>query len=375
MKVIEGRAWIDGAVRERARIVIEDGRFVDVDPGPSGEASDDTLLIPGMVDLHVHGADGADFMDDDPEAVRRICRAHARHGTTSLAATTLSGSRSRMTAAVRSASAAAEKSRTGSDGARVVAVHLEGPYIDSGHAGAQDRGSIREPRHSEVEEWVTAAGDLPIIMTVAPEIPGVMDLIRRWRGRIIFSVGHTGADFSTASMAFESGAVHSTHLFNAMTGLHHRTPGVAGAVLSLPEVTAELIADGKHLHPAVLRIAARAMEGRAVLVTDAMRACGMPDGTYRLYDYEVTVADGAVRLPDGTLAGSVLTMSQALCNMIELVALPLETVIPMLTSTPARRLGLSREIGRITPGARADLVQLGARCQVERVWIEGEELA
>lgn len=376
MKVIEGRAWIDGSVRDRARIVIEDGRFTDVDAGPpvehGGAAS--SLLIPGMIDLHVHGADGADFMDADPDAIRRICRAHARHGTTALAATTLSGTRERITAAIRAASAASGESDVAATGAKVVAIHLEGPYIDTSHAGAQDRNSIREPRHAEVEEWTRAAGDLPVIMTVAPEMAGVMELMRRWKRRIMFSVGHTGADFATASLAFTTGAVHATHLFNAMTGLHHRAPGVVGAVLSLPDVTAELIADGRHLHPAVLRVAARALEGRAILVTDAMRACGMPDGAYRLYDYEVQVSDGAARLADGTLAGSVLTMSQAICNMIELAALPLESVIPMATSIPARRLGLARESGRIAPGFRADLVQLGSRCQVERVWIGGEEL-
>ena len=377
MKVIEGRAWIDGAVRDHARIVIDGDRIVDVAAGRDAVHSHagHSLLIPGMVDVHVHGGDGADFMDADGDAVRRICRAHARHGTTALAATTLSGDRARITAALESAvRTASRRDSTASDGARNVALHMEGPYIDAGHAGAQDRASIRRPQQREMEEWAAVAGELPLLMTIAPEVPGAMELIRTWKHRVVFSVGHSGADFATASLAFTSGAVHSTHLFNAMSGLHHRSPGVVGAVLSMPDVTAELIADGRHLHPAILRVAARALEGRAILVTDAMRACGMPDGRYRLYDYEVDVSDGAARLPDGTLAGSVLNMAQAVCNMIELAALPLEIVIPMATSVAARRLGLSRELGKIEPGLRADLVQLGERCEVERVWIGGEEL-
>lgn len=371
MKTIEGRAFVDGEIRDDVRITVDDDVIADVDSGARSSAGlGEGLLVPGFVDLHVHGGDGADFMDADEEAARRICAVHAQHGTTSLAATTLSGSRQHISAAVQTARAVAAQ---GGNGARIAAIHLEGPYIDADHAGAQDRASIREASPRELTEWLEAAGDLPLLMTIAPETRGAMALIRSFRDRIRFSIGHTAADYATAAAAIGAGVVHATHLFNAMPGLHHRHPGVIGAIATHPDVTAELIADGHHLHPSVLRMAAMLLRDRAVLVTDAMRACGREEGTWRLYEHEVQVRDGAARLKDGTLAGSVLTMARAVCNMVELAAVPLEMVIPMASAVPARALGL--DCGRIARGKRADLVLLGPRWEVRRVWVAGREIS
>ncbi|HKO58277.1 MAG TPA: amidohydrolase family protein, partial [Thermoanaerobaculia bacterium] len=195
-----------------------------------------------------------------------------------------------------------------------------------------------------------------------------------FRGRITFSIGHTAADYGDAVAALEWGASHFTHLFNAMSGLHHREPGVVGAALVSADATAELIADGIHVHPAVLRIAARAMPHRVALVTDAMRACGLPDGQYKLYGYDVTVADGAARLANGTLAGSVLTMSGAVRNMVELAGMPIESVIPLATEVPARILGVADRKGKLESGYDADVVLLNEKLGIDRVFARGEEL-
>jgi len=327
--------------------------------------------VPGFVDVHVHGGDGADFMDAHEDATARVLAFHARHGTTALAATTLSASRGDLQSSVESIRRVAAAPPPG---AEIVAIHLEGPFISTARAGAQDRGSIRIADIHEVAALIAEAPRLRWIVTVAPEIEGARGLIEHFRDRMLFSIGHTEADHSTAVAALEWGASHFTHLYNAMSGLHHRDPGVVGAALTSVDATAELIADGVHVHPAALRVAVAAMPHRIALVTDAMRACGLADGTYKLYDYEVTLADGAARLADGTLAASVLTMEGAVKNMIELAGLPAETVIPLATEVPARIAGVADRKGRIERRLDADLVVMNERFEVERVWARGEPL-
>jgi N-acetylglucosamine-6-phosphate deacetylase len=320
--------------------------------------------------VHVHGGDGADFMDAHDESTERILTFHARHGTTALAATTLSASRGDLQNAVESlASASCEH------GAEIVAIHLEGPFINPERAGAQDRASIRAADIHELSALIAEAPRIRWMVTVAPEVEGARALIEHFRERVLFAIGHTAADHALAVAALEWGASHFTHLYNAMTGLHHRDPGVVGAALTSVDATAELIADGVHVHPAALRVAVTAMPHRIALVTDAMRACGLADGSYKLYDYDVTVAEGAARLADGTLAGSVLTTGNAVKNMVELAGLPIETVIPLATEVPARIAAVADRKGKIEMRYDADLVLLSERFEVERVWIRGDELA
>jgi N-acetylglucosamine-6-phosphate deacetylase len=258
--------------------------------------------------------------------------------------------------------------------AEICGIHLEGPYINIHRAGAQNVSSIRPADIHEVDALLAQAPNLRWIITLAPELEGARGLIEHFRDRVLFSVGHTAADYAEAVMALQWGASHFTHLFNAMTGVHHREPGTAGAALVSPDATAELIADGIHVHPAVLRMAAAAMPKRIALVTDAVRAAGMPEGTYKLYEHEFSVTRGAARLTDGTLAGSVLTMQRAVQNMVELAGLPFEMVIPLATEVPARVLGVSDRKGKIAAGYDADLVVLSPRFEVERVFVRGHEL-
>lgn len=368
---LHGRAFVDDALRDDVLITIEDQVIVDVEQTanvPAAAEHIDGIMVPGFVDLHVHGGDGADFMDAHEEATERILGFHATHGTTALAATTLSASRADLHAAVEAIARVSAMTR---DAAEIVGIHLEGPFINSTRAGAQDRASIRPADIHEVAALIAQAPRLRWIITVAPEIEGSRALIEHFRDRVLFSIGHTAANFGEAAAAVEWGACHFTHLYNAMTPLHHRDPGVVGAALTSVDATAELIADGIHVHPAALRVAVQAMPRRVALITDAMRACGLAEGAYKLYEYEVTVAEGAARLADGTLAGSVLTMDAAVRNMIELAGLPLETVIPMATEIPARIAGVADRKGKIERRYDADIVVMNERFEVERVWGRG----
>ena len=368
-----GRAFVAGAIQDDTLITLRDGAVAEVTQSataPADALRTRGVIAPGFIDIHVHGGAGADFMDADPQANARVIEFHARHGTTALAATTLSASRADLKKAARAIA------RTSSPrGAEICGVHLEGPYINRGRAGAQDRSSIRQADIEELGLLIAAAPELHWLMTLAPEIAGARELIEEFRGRVTFSIGHTGADHATAVAALEWGASHFTHLFNAMTPLQHREPGVVGAALASADATAELIADGIHVHPAVLRIAVRAMPHRIALVTDAIRACGMPDGTYKLYGYDVTVADGSARLADGTLAGSVLTMCSAVENMVDLAGLPIELVLPLATEVPARILGVHTRKGRIARKFDGDLVVLDEKLRIEHVFVRGEKVS
>ena len=372
---IYGRAFVDGGIKDDVLITTAGGRIADVArvaERPTDAERVHGVISPGFIDMHVHGADGADFMDADAEGNARILAFHARNGTTTIAATTLSGSRQHLHAAVETIARSAAEDNPG---AEICAVHLEGPYINLRHAGAQDPASIRPADIHELGVLIAAASRLTCIVTLAPEIDGARALMEHYRGRVLFSIGHTSADFADAVAGLEWGASHFTHLFNAMTGMHHREPGVVGAALGSVDATAELIADGVHVHPAVLRIAVGLMPHRIALITDAIRACGMPEGQYKLYGYDITVRDGMARLANGTLAGSVLTMSRAVQNMVELAGLPLETVIPLATEIPARIIGVAARKGKIERGYDADLVVLSPKFEVERVLARGVEVA
>ncbi len=372
---IHGRAFVDGAIKDDILVTLRGTTIVDVAQIAVPPAAADHvrgLIVPGFIDIHVHGGDGADFTDGDTEANERIINFHARHGTTAMAATTLSASRARLQTAVAAIGRTAVNAPAG---AEICGIHLEGPYINARNAGAQDTASIRPSDIHELTVLMSEAPRVRWIMTVAPEIEGARALIEHFKGKVLFSIGHTGAMFADAVAALEWGASHFTHLFNAMTGMHHREPGVVGAALESADATAELIADGVHVHPAVMRIACTAMPNRIALITDAIRACGMPEGKYKLYDYEVTVSEGTARLPNGTLAGSVLTMECAVQNMVELAGWPIEKVVPMATEVPARILGVASRKGKLQNGYDADVVVINEKFEIERVFTRGAEVA
>lgn len=375
--------WFKGRLILRERIVehgllgVRDGRIVGVWDLESGQAPvpDPASLVegdyisPGYVDLHVHGGGGADFMDCDPEAVTTITNLHARHGTTALLATTLTAPESLILSAIRAVNAAPQT------GARVVGFHIEGPFINPKMKGAQDERYIRLPSADEIDRWMAAGSPAHRWhVTLAPELEGALGVIQHAVGRgAVVSAGHTDATYAQMKTAKEAGLSHLTHLFNAMCGLHHREPGTAGAALVLPDMTVELIADGVHLHPAILDLTVRARErSEVILVTDAMRAAGLGDGRYPLGELLATVKNGVARLGDGALAGSVLTMEAAVRNMVNLVGIPLYHAVAMASVNPARRHGLEREVGSLEPGKRADIAVLDEDLQVRLTMVGGQ---
>jgi N-acetylglucosamine-6-phosphate deacetylase len=357
--------WRKGALR------IVGGLIEQLDGAPVSEAQarDDTalpLLIPGFIDLHVHGGAGADVMDAG-DAAQTLARLHARHGTTALLATTMTAPLAEIEAALRALAPSCQQRAPG--GARVLGVHLEGPYIDPQRLGAQPPFA-RLPLADEIRRL---QGIAPIrVLTLAPELPGALALIPALVALgLRVQLGHSNASYETACAALHAGASGFTHLFNAMSALQHRAPGMAGAALAHAE-HAELIPDLLHVHPGAIRSALRAVPG-LYAVSDATAATGMPDGDYRLGRHTVTRCRDAVRLPDGTLAGSVLTLDQALRNLVSL-GLSVSEASARTSTHAAHYLGEARR-GRLVPGAHADVVALdGSSLQVQAVWVEGERV-
>lgn len=325
-------------------------------------------VAPGYIDLHVHGGGGADFMDADPEAVAVITETHARHGTTGLFATTLTAPEEAILRALRAIRAAPRR------GARILGVHIEGPFISPRWKGAQSDRHIRPASVAEIDRWLAVgAPEGRWHVTLAPEAVGAAACIRYLarRGAVV-SAGHTDCTYEQMRQAAAAGLSHVTHLFNAMRGLHHREPGPIGAALTLPGLTAEVIADGVHVHPAALALAAAAGASRLVLVTDAMRAAGLGDGEYRLGEHTALVRNGAARLADGTLAGSVLTMERAVRNMVRLAGVDLPTAVAMASLHPARIHRLDDRKGSLAAGKDADLLLLDRDLNVQATIIAGE---
>lgn len=333
-------------------------------------AAPERTLIPGFVDLHVHGGGGADVMDG-PEGVARMAAFHLRHGTTSLCPTTVTRPPAELRAVVAGCATLPERP----DQARLLGVHLEGPFIAEAKRGAQP-DYVRGPDPALLEEWL-AAGPVAVV-TLAPELPGALDLIRRLRAAGVRpSLGHSACSHAQAAEAFAAGAGGVTHLFNAMSALRHRNPGLAAAALDagIPGSEGrfhELILDTHHVAPALFRIAHQASGGRLCLVSDAIRATGLPEGPSELGGQAIEVREGKALLPNGTLAGSVLTLDVALRHALE-AGLSLEQVSRLLSSNPAAALG-REDVGRLAPGAYADLIELDADLSLLRVWRGGVEV-
>ncbi|RZA31445.1 MAG: N-acetylglucosamine-6-phosphate deacetylase [Lysobacteraceae bacterium] len=349
--------WIHGELRHGARIEAADGHEVD----PS--ANSDDYILPGFIDVHVHGGAGRDMMEGG-DAPHVIAAMHAKHGTTALLATTMTAPVEDIDRAL-SAIGAACKAR-GKGEARILGVHLEGPYINSGKLGAQPPYA-REATLDEVHRFNDSA---PMrLITVAPEIDGHMDLLRAIADAgIRVQIGHTSGSYEDGVQALAHGAAGFTHLFNAMPGLHHREPGMVGAALAHAEY-AEIIPDLLHVHPGAIKTALRCIP-KLFCVTDSTAAAGMPDGEYMLGRQVVHKCMGGVRLADGTLAGSTLTMDQALRNLVK-IGLPLREASLRVSTNAADYLGETQR-GRLAPGCHADFVVLDRDLNIKAVYIEGE---
>ncbi|WFA17144.1 N-acetylglucosamine-6-phosphate deacetylase [Paenibacillus mucilaginosus] len=331
-------------------------------------------LLPGFIDVHVHGGWGGDFMDASEESLAKITRFHASRGTTTMLATTMTASREDITRALQAVQAFRAK---GMPFARLAGVHLEGPFINPKLAGAQDPKLMLPPQSEWLEEWTSAYPGLIRLLTLAPELEGAAPFIRMLAGHgIVAACGHTDAAYDQIQEAVSHGLSHAVHTFNAMKGLHHREPGVVGAVLTNEAVTAEVIADGIHVHEACVRLlTVTKRQGNLVLVTDAISAAGLGDGDYMLGGQDVVVKDGVARLKEGgNLAGSTLTMIDALRYMVERIGLSVEEASLLASRNPARVLGLSEHTGSIAGGKAADLLLVSPSLEIERVWVDGRRV-
>lgn len=326
------------------------------------------LIAPGLIDVHMHGADGAELMDGTREAVETMARFVAKNGTVAFLPSTVTA----LEEKTRLVSQVVADYQDLEDGAEVLGIHLEGPYINEKYKGAQYGPAIRPASTSELEELHAVLGEKLRLVTLAPEVPGSLEAAQWLKDRgVTVSIGHTDATYDQAVQGFKGGITHVTHTFNGMRGLHHREPGVVGAVLATPGLYAELIADLIHVHPGAIQVLLRTVGvEHLVLVTDSVQATGLPDGEYVLGDNEIFVQDGAARLADGTLAGSTLTLKQAVRNMIEEIGVHPVDAFRMASLNPARTLGLEHR-GWIREGNRADFVLLTADFEVQKTIIAG----
>lgn len=336
----------------------------------------DFSIVPGFIDVHIHGAAGYDVMDASAAALGAITAGVAARGTTSLVATTVTASEEATSRAVEAVAGWMDRAPSERGGrkssAEILGVHFEGPFISRARRGVHPEEWIVAPSVSLFRRLLAAARGRAHILTLAPELPGAAELIAEaLRAGLVVSLGHTDASYAEAMAAISQGAKHAAHVFNAMRPFAHRETGVLGAILTSAGVTAELIADGVHVDDAAIRILLAAKGPRGtILVSDGTAATGMPEGKYRLGNFGVNVVGGVARNSEGKLAGSTLTLDRALRHMVTL-GIPLREALPMLTSNPARLLGRERCKGCIVAGADADLVLLDDQLQVAGVMTRG----
>jgi N-acetylglucosamine-6-phosphate deacetylase len=380
-----GRAFTPTEEIFDAGILIREGVIETVGPRSATAAPAGTreirepgcTAIPGFLDVHIHGAGGHDVMEGQPEALAAIAECVARYGTTSLVATTISASPEETCRSVDGIAdyIAQQLAKRGSSAvarAEILGIHFEGPFLTPARRGVHPAEALKSPSTELLGEFLTAAKGTARMLTLAPELPGAGPCIEAARkAGLTVAMGHTEATYEQARAAIARGARHAVHVYNAMRPFSHRDAGVIGAVLTSPEVTAELIADGVHVEEAAIRILlqAKGVE-RVILVSDGTAATGMPDGKYTLGTIEVTVNGGVCHNAEGKLAGSTLTLDRALRNIVAL-GVPLGDAVRMLTRNPAALLRAEFKKGVLREGANADIVLLDAALQVKRVWTRG----
>jgi N-acetylglucosamine-6-phosphate deacetylase len=350
--------------------LVEKGRFAEILPGLATGGTDlqGADVLPGLVDIHTHGAVGADFSDGDTEELSRMAACLAANGVTSFAPTTMTLPCKKLSEAM--ITAAAFRKYRPAICARVVGINMEGPFFSEKKKGAQNPAYLKNPDFDAFKKLYDGCGGLIRLVDVAPELPGAAEFAARAAKLCTVSAAHTDADYEEASSFFDAGASHVTHLFNAMPGIHHREPGVIGAASERDHVTAELICDGLHVHPSAVRMAFRLFPDRICLISDALRCAGMPDGTYELGGQDVFLKGGVARLGDGTIAGSAANLFSCMKNAVS-YGIPKETAIRAASCLPARVIGADAEVGSIAAGKYADFLVTTPDLMLKEVYIGG----
>lgn len=359
---------------EKGSVLIENGKIKEINPTTpyEGETIDANglYLSPGFIDVHIHGAAGYDTMDGTFKAINEIAKAIAKHGTTSFTPTTMTVASEDI---LQSMKVIKEAKLNGTDGANVLGAHLEGPFISPKAIGAQNPKYVLAPSIENFNKIVGDYEDAVVSITLAPEVDGAEELIKYLSDKSIkVSMGHTKATYEEAMNGINCGCSHATHLFNAMTGFAHREPGVVGAVFDSP-ITTETISDGIHISYPSLRTAYKVKgTDKVLLITDAMMACSMPDGMYSLGGQDVVVKNGAARLKDGTLAGSILTLDKAVKNVYNNSNYDLFEVVKMATYNAAKHCKVENKKGLIKEGYDADLLLFDKDIDIKHVIINGK---
>ncbi len=385
-QIVCGKLLAPSGIRHSVLLKLSKGKIQGIESyggeGSEGSKIDEKTLdasrytvAPGFIDIHIQGCGGADFLDATPEAVRTISQGAAKGGCTSLLATTTISKEDRDLSKFRQLIASVKQHREGDrEGARILGVHLEGPYLNEAKRGGFGPEYIRSPDLDEFRRILEISDGLLGLITIAPELEGAAAIIEEAVKRGIYvSLGHTMATFDVAQRAFSLGATQVTHGFNAMEPLHHREPGLIGAALLEDEVFIQVIPDGIHLHPAVLRLLVR-LKGskRLVLISDATAPCGLPEGTkIKGVGGEIMLKDGAIRLNDGTLAGSALLLNRSVERMMQFAGVSQLQAVEMASQTPATAIGIDKHTGSIEEGKVADVVVLDDDFNVKYTLCEG----
>ena len=354
---------------------VEDGRFTEIlaaVPAEEGIDLQGQYVIPGLVDVHNHGNSGADFSDGDYEGLVKMARHLASVGVTSFAPASMTLPYDVLEKAFATA---VEIRRTQPAGcSRLMGIQMEGPFFSEKKKGAQNGAYLKNPDFDAFKRLYDGCDGLIRIADLAPELPGAVEFTEKASKLCTVSVAHTDADYDQAKAVFDAGATHLTHLYNAMPSIHHRKPGTIAAAAEAETVSAELISDGQHVHPASVRLAFRIFgASRMVLISDSLRCCGMPDGQYELGGQDVFLSGGIARLADGTIAGSASNLYKCMCNAVAFGA-TVPQAVRAATIIPARQLQRDKEIGSIEDGKLADFVVCDENLQRKAVYLGGEKL-
>lgn len=357
-------------------IKIDGQTIVDIADCINGENEVDysgKTIVPGVIDIHTHGAALHDHCSGDKEGLARVCEFEAKNGVTSFLPTTMTVSEDML---IKATTAVAEFMKTQKSGATPLGVHLEGPFFSMSKRGAQPAEYIKEPNADMFYKIYDACGKIVKIIDIAPETNGALEFIDKVKDTCTVSIGHTAADYETTKKGFEAGATHTVHLYNAMTGATHREPGVAGAVWDNDSVTAELICDGVHIHPAIIRTTFKLLGKRVVMISDSLSGTGLKDGESFLDagGHTITINNGKATLDDGTIAGSTTNLFECVRRTISF-GIKFEDAFYAATYAPAKVIGVDNVLGSIDIGKRADLVVIDDKLNIEAVYIKGKREA